>query len=230
MQGETAVPQGEMIGIAQNSGRTMGAAAEAIERVRALINSGKLVPGQRLVEVDLMRELGLGRGPVREALRILSGDGIVELVPNRGARLRTFTAKEIANIQQVTGALQFLSLDLILARDPESLDFSELKACCERIRRASRGGSKLDLMRELWAHQRAMNALTDNPFVGIAMERMNVDYYSTVIAGAVPYATLVSCGALIEEITEVLECGDGKKVLTIARRNYNYILDALSAG
>ena len=205
-----------------------GAAVQAIKKVRDLINSGKLVPGQRLVEIDLMNELGLGRGPVREALRILAGDGIVELIPNRGGRLRAFTVEEIANIQQVTGALQFLSIDLILARPVSELDFAPLWESCARIRRASREGSKIGLMHELWEHQRAMNALTNNPFIDVAMSRLNVEYYSTIIANTVSFSTLVSCGALIEEITQVLETGDGSKVHQIARRNYNFILDALS--
>ncbi|MET0985587.1 MAG: GntR family transcriptional regulator [Steroidobacteraceae bacterium] len=52
----------------------------AVEQIAKLIGSGRYAPGERLVEADFERSFRLGRVPVREALRILAGDGVVELV------------------------------------------------------------------------------------------------------------------------------------------------------
>ena len=63
----------------------MPAPERLAERIAIAIQSGQVLPGQRLREQDLSAMFGTSRGPVREALRILEGDGFVELEPHRGA-------------------------------------------------------------------------------------------------------------------------------------------------
>ena len=57
----------------------------AVEALRDAILDGRLKPGERLKEVPLAEQLGISRGPIREALRLLERDGLIELIPNRGA-------------------------------------------------------------------------------------------------------------------------------------------------
>ena len=57
----------------------------ALEAVREAIVGGRLRPGERIKEIPLAEELGFSRAPVRDAFRLLERDGLVELVPNRGA-------------------------------------------------------------------------------------------------------------------------------------------------
>ena len=65
--------------------------------LREAILSGRLPQGGRLNELDLSRELGISRGPLREALRILEEDGLVESSPYRGARVvRLLAADDLA--------------------------------------------------------------------------------------------------------------------------------------
>lgn len=59
---------------------------------------GRYVPGQRLVEADLMRDFGVSRGSVREALNRLAAEGIVSLHPHRGAEVRRLSRKEASDI------------------------------------------------------------------------------------------------------------------------------------
>ena len=56
--------------------------------IREGILEGRFVPGQRLVEIDLMTELGATRSAVREALRRIAADGLVQIERNRGASVR----------------------------------------------------------------------------------------------------------------------------------------------
>lgn len=58
------------------------------------VQMGRLVPGQRLVEADLTRNLGVSRGPVREALKRLAAEGVVTLTRHRGAFVRALTRDE----------------------------------------------------------------------------------------------------------------------------------------
>jgi DNA-binding GntR family transcriptional regulator len=59
----------------------------AYERLRALVLSGDIAPGARLGQVELAERFGISRTPIREALRRLSGEGLVDFHPNRGFRV-----------------------------------------------------------------------------------------------------------------------------------------------
>lgn len=73
---------------------------------------GRYVPGQRLIEADLTRELGVSRGPLREAFRKLTAEGLVESVPNRGAIVRRLSHRETQELFQIRAALESLAAKL----------------------------------------------------------------------------------------------------------------------
>src|SRR5512138_3316718 len=77
--------------------------------IRDAINSGRFVPGQRLVEAELTAEYGVSRGPLREALRQLSAEGLVELMPHRSAQVRRLTRVEILELFQIRGQLEAMA-------------------------------------------------------------------------------------------------------------------------
>jgi DNA-binding GntR family transcriptional regulator len=72
-----------------------------VDAILSGIRSGRLVPGQRLVEADLTHSLSISRGPVREALKRLAAEGIVTLNQNRGAYVRALSQKEVADLLKV---------------------------------------------------------------------------------------------------------------------------------
>lgn len=94
-------------------GDTVAAVAQA---TREAILSGRLAMGQRLVEADLTREFGVGRSSVREAIRHLSSEGLVEIVPHRGAMVRRLMREEVVDRYQVREALEGLAARLVAAR------------------------------------------------------------------------------------------------------------------
>lgn len=77
-------------------------------RIREMILQGDFVPNQRLVESDLSEEFGASRPAVREALRELVGEGLVERVANRGARVRAVGFEEAIEIAEARRALESL--------------------------------------------------------------------------------------------------------------------------
>lgn len=79
------------------------------ERLSASIRAGRFAPGQRLVEADLTAELGVGRGLLREAFRKLSAEGLIELVPNRGALVRRFSLCEALELFEIRNELECLA-------------------------------------------------------------------------------------------------------------------------
>lgn len=90
----------------------MGAKAkEGIEaQIKDAIVRGRWKSGERIVEAQLCRELGEGRSRVREALRQVAQDGFIELIPNTGAVVKEVSQKDIAQIYDLMGVLEGLSM------------------------------------------------------------------------------------------------------------------------
>ncbi|HEX4358005.1 MAG TPA: GntR family transcriptional regulator [Pseudonocardia sp.] len=86
--------------------RAATSAQRAVGALRELILRGELAPGARLGEVELAVRLGVSRTPVREALTRLAAEGLVELVPNRGARVSSWSAAELAGVFDLRAALE----------------------------------------------------------------------------------------------------------------------------
>ena len=89
-----------------------GTVDRVVEGLRAGILRGRYVPGQHLIEADLTRDFGVSRGPLREAFRRLSAEGLLQIVPNRGALVRQLSYREIVEIFQIRSALEPLSARL----------------------------------------------------------------------------------------------------------------------
>src|SRR5690606_10654751 len=80
---------------------TAGATGDMAARIRRTILTGDFAPGQRLVETDLCELYGASRSAVRQALRELVGEGLVEVERNKGARVRVVTTAEAVEITEV---------------------------------------------------------------------------------------------------------------------------------
>ena len=81
-------------------------ATQVYEAVREAIFRGDMAPGSHLSEVDLSEQLGVSRAPIREALLQLEAEGIVELVPNKGAFVRGLSYKEVEEIYTTRSLLE----------------------------------------------------------------------------------------------------------------------------
>jgi len=91
---------------------------QAAEAVVAAAARGAFLPGDRLVEAEIARDLGISRVPVREALRLLESQGIVVSTPYKGMRLMQVTNRAVAELMRVRAALEDLALREILAGGP----------------------------------------------------------------------------------------------------------------
>src|SRR5674476_161296 len=101
--------------------------ADAVKRVYRMVTemiaSGELAPGARLREQTLAETIGVSRTPVREALGRLSAEGVVELTPNRGAQVVSFSAEDVNAMFDVRSRLEPQAVALAVPRlSPEDLD------------------------------------------------------------------------------------------------------------
>ncbi|HTR14976.1 MAG TPA: GntR family transcriptional regulator [Roseiarcus sp.] len=91
-----------------------------VESVREDILAGRLAPGERLVECDLTARFGVSRGPVREALRRLSAEGLIEHWPNRGALVRRLSQRAIGELFQIRIEIEALAARLAAESSDEA--------------------------------------------------------------------------------------------------------------
>ncbi len=90
--------------------------------IREAIFSGKLNPGDRIIETYWAKELGVSQGPVREAIRDLEAMGLVETVPFKGSRIRTLTEKDVRDNYSVRICLESKSIrDAIIQLDDQRM-------------------------------------------------------------------------------------------------------------
>lgn len=83
-----------------------GQGRDAYERLIAEIRTGQLTPGDRLTETDLATRLGISRTPVREAIRALEADGLVDHQPRAGARIRKLDYAEVTELYEMRVVLE----------------------------------------------------------------------------------------------------------------------------
>ncbi len=92
-----------------------------VERLREAILAGRLAPGSRLVESELTTRFSVSRGPVREALRRLAAEGLIEHWPHRGALVRRLSARAIRELFQIRVEMEQLAARLAAGSDdPEA--------------------------------------------------------------------------------------------------------------
>jgi DNA-binding GntR family transcriptional regulator len=83
--------------------------SEVLSRLRDHIIDGHLADGARIPERQLCELFGISRTPLREALKVLASEGVVELLPNRGARVRQLSARDIREMFDMMGGLEALA-------------------------------------------------------------------------------------------------------------------------
>ena len=91
--------------------------------LREAILKGDLKPGERLMELQLAAKLGVSRTPIREAIRKLELEGLVLMIPRKGAEVAQITEKNMQDVLEVRKALEELSVQLACERiTPEQVE------------------------------------------------------------------------------------------------------------
>ena len=92
---------------------------QVTERVRDMIIEGELAPGERINEADLVERLGVSRTPLREALRTLAAESLIDTRPSRGSVVRRLTAGDVRSMLEVLAELESLGGRLACAGAPD---------------------------------------------------------------------------------------------------------------
>ncbi len=106
--------------------------------LREAILKGDLAPGERLMEIKLANQLGVSRTPIREAIRKLELEGLVVMVPRKGAEVAKITEKDLRDVLEVRASLEELAISLACERITDE-KIAELKEALEQFRTVIKG-------------------------------------------------------------------------------------------
>lgn len=121
-------------------------ASQVADRLRAEILGAQIVPGSRLLQDEEAARLGVSRTPVREAFKQLEAERLIELIPNRGAVVREFSAGEIRELYLIRSHLESLATSQA-AQKMTAEELAELQEVLRSAERLSPSDDRVELLR-----------------------------------------------------------------------------------
>lgn len=145
---------------------------QVAQRLRQMLVEGLIAPGAKLNERELCEQLKVSRTPLREAIKTLAAEGLVELLPNRGAIAVQLGEADILNTFEVMAGLEGLSGELAAQRvTPEQL--AEIEAMHYEMKAAYTRRDLSTYYRLNMAIHRAINAAARNPVLTATYHQVN---------------------------------------------------------
>lgn len=135
-------------------------------RLRDAILSGQLVPGQKIVEEQLCADLGISRAPLREALRLLAQQGLVEHLPRRGSRVADWSPTDILQLFELRHVLERHAIETALPLPDPQNDLEPVRTALDRMDHAQ---DALDRDDAHLAFHAAVVTLADNRQLDFAL-------------------------------------------------------------
>ena len=137
---------------------------EVTDRLREMIYERSLPPGERIDELGLSARLGTSRTPLREALKVLAHEGLVRLVPGRGAFVIELSASEAESLFPVLGLLQSrCAAEAVRRQTPE--DIAALDTLLTSLENAVTGNRLADYYRAVDGFHERLQAMAANPWL-----------------------------------------------------------------
>lgn len=177
--------------------------------LRDAILVGDLEPGERLLENHLADKLGVSRTPVREALRMLEIENLVELVPRKGAQVLDMSKKDIISILEIREALEGLATSLACERIT-SHGIEGLKVAEEIFEKAVSSGDKEKIIESDEAFHDIIFASTENQRLIQMYENLRVQLYRYRMAHLKVDSTI---SVIVDHHREILKSIEGANVI-----------------
>lgn len=188
--------------------------AELVSRIRDMIIEGVLAPGSRIHEGQLGAALGISRTPLREALKFLASEGLILLVPGRGAVVRVLTAGDVQNMLAVLAALETLAGRLACAVASDE-DIAKVRRFHDEMMALYRVGNRLEYYKRNQAIHAAIATMSGNDFLASTHEGIQSRLRRIRYIGNGAPSKWRAAVAEHEEIIDALEHRDADRLSAI---------------
>jgi DNA-binding GntR family transcriptional regulator len=200
----------------REDGKRVPAAERVLDFILAEMDAGRLEPGARVNAARIASTLDLSAAPVREALSILAGRGVLELLPDRGAIMRPFSAQQVSQMWEVIAAVGAVGLRLAARAVTAGADTSEVVARYQDIGREPLAISPVAFLLHLNAYHWAVHRLGGNEFVTPALERLGVPYWDRYLAELIDiHANIEGYLRNYHRMHEAVMAGDGEAAAAV---------------
>jgi DNA-binding GntR family transcriptional regulator len=159
---------------------TVSLTERVISALKDAFFTGKLKPGDPIVERQLAREMNVGTPVVREALISLKHEGFVRRVNNKGSYVTQFTAQEVRDLYTLRIELETLALQWARTRATDA-DIAELAALVDRLVDAGTRGSRSEFLKTDFEFHRYYWRLSGNPVLADLLERLMAPLFAFVV-------------------------------------------------
>jgi len=189
-----------------------------VNRLRDMIIEGHLSPGTRLNEGQLGQMLGVSRTPLREAIKYLASEGLVELVPSRGAVVKRFGAKDVQDMLLVLGTLEELAAKLacVIASDE---GIAEIRGLHDRMVQHYKAGDRLEYYKLNQNIHTAIVALSGNAPLAEIHAMLQTRLKRIRFIGHEGPEKWAAAVAEHEEMIEALEARDQQRLAAVLGRH-----------
>ncbi|WP_448661442.1 GntR family transcriptional regulator [Sphingomonas sp. CJ20] len=184
------------------------------------LDRGEMEAGGRIVALEVANRLGVSRAPVREALAVLAGQGLVELSPDRGARLRVMNRADLAAVCEVNALVAAVGLRAAAARVNDGDAAQRVGMAMECIRAARAVAPRHGFYLAINDYHHVMHAIGERPHVDFVFGALNVEYWNRLLARAIDLERHVDRYiADYARITDAVLAGDGASAEAIMRHH-----------
>jgi DNA-binding GntR family transcriptional regulator len=182
-------------------------ANQVYETVREAIYRGDMTPGRHLSEVELSKQMGVSRAPVREALLQLEAEGIVELVPNKGAFVRGLSYEEVKEIYTARALLEGYAAALAAER-AEPDDVNKIIKAAEEAKEAAGSGDLKKTLNADFIFHRKVWAVAGHSLIESMLERLESQIRAFMVVQAPLFSELLNSVLDHMEIATAIEKQD----------------------
>lgn len=191
---------------------------EVAGRLRTMIVEGELPAGGRIPERSLCERFGISRTPLREALKVLATEGLIELLPNRGAVVSRLSAEGLREAFEVMGALEALGGELACSKISEA-DLKAIRRRHERMLEHYRKGRLNEYFTENQAIHEALLTAADNRVLAALSERLRGQIARARFAANLSPTRWRQAVEEHEEMMQALDTRDGEELGRILKRH-----------
>jgi DNA-binding GntR family transcriptional regulator len=181
-----------------------------LDQIRKAIQDGRYAPGQRLIESDLMESFEVTRGPLREALRRLGTEGVVQLIPNRGAIVRMFSLKELFDLFKIRESVEGLAARLAAEKMVDAQARSSFARAIQKIKQAQDDPNTSFSLENQTIHDLILHH-ADNEQLSLLMKRLQLPIIRFQIRASVDEDYRNASRAEHEDVIEAILSGDSDR-------------------
>ncbi len=212
----------------QAESRAAGGKPSAVERVVDLvlgrIRSGEYAPGQMIIAQDLMSELGLSKAPVREGIHVLVGEGVMELLTNRSARIRKLSSGDLRDFVEVWGAIGGVNMRLGAEYAKTKRDRDRIGQALKGIQRTGKTQVPYEFFMAVAHLHQTLADISGNSYIRTIISRAHFAHFHRHIERMFPGPYWKQHLTAFRKVGDALLAGDGELAEQRYRKHLRWVL------